>query len=135
MERLADETDDGRSNGHVGGRSHTSPAAATARNDGFRKIRRMSNWSLAALVVGMGATTGALAAATHSKAVGTAAVTTPVAGAASAATGAVHSGPTLGGPVATTSPSGVTVSAAAAHGGSASHANPGRVTTAGSGDS
>ena len=54
------------------------PTAETIRSDGLRNIRRMSNWSLAALVVGIGATTGALAAATHSKAVGTAAVTAPV---------------------------------------------------------
>jgi hypothetical protein len=94
----------------------------------------MSNWSLAALVIGSGATTGALAAATHSKAVGTAAVTT-TAGTPTSAAGAVQGGPTLGSPVATTSASGVTVSAAAQQGGLPSPANSGRVTPTGSGDS
>ena len=94
----------------------------------------MSNWSLAALVVGIGATTGALAAATHSKTVGTAAVTTAI-GTATAAAGTVQGGPTVGSPVATTSASGVTVSAAAQQGGSPSLANSGRVTPTGSGDS
>ena len=110
------------------------PAPETIRNDGLRKIRRMSNWSLAALVVGIGATTGALAAATQSKTVGTAAVTT-TAGATTSATGAVQSGPTLGSPVATTSASGVTVSAAAQQGGVPSAVSSGRVIATGSGDS
>ncbi len=134
-ERRAHEADHGRSNGHIGRTAHVPSAPETARNDGFRKIRRMSNWSLAGLVVGMGATTGALAAATHSKAVGTAAVTTTVTGTPTSATGAVQGGPTLASPVATTSPSGVTVSTAAAGGGSATHASTGRVTPAVAGDS
>ena len=94
----------------------------------------MSNWSLAALVVGIGATTGALAAATQSKTVGTSAVTT-TAGATTSATGAVQSGPTLGSPVATTSASGVTVSAAAQQGGVPSAVSSGRAIATGSGDS
>ena len=134
MEKRPYETDPERSSGYAAGTGHMPPAPETIRNDGLRKIRRMSNWSLAALVVGIGATTGALAAATQSKTVGTAAVTT-TAGATTSATGAVQSGPTLGSPVATTSASGVTVSAAAQQGGVPSAVSSGRVIATGSGDS
>jgi hypothetical protein len=134
MEKLPYETDPERSSRYAGDTGRRPPAAETIRNDGLRKIRRMSNWSLATLVVGIGATTGALAAASQSKAVGTAAVTT-TAGTPTSAAGVVQGGPTLGSPVATTSASGVTVSAAAHQGGSPSPANSGRVTATGSGDS
>ena len=133
MERLHYGTDPERASRYAGDTVRRLPAAETIRNDGLRKIRRMSNWSLATLVVGIGATTGALAAATQSKAVRTAAVTT-TAGTPTSAAGVVQGGPTLGSPVATTSASGVTVSAAAHQGGSPSPANSGRV-AAGSGDS
>jgi hypothetical protein len=116
---------------HLG---HQPPAAEATRNDGLRNIRRMSNWSLAALVVGIGATTGALATATHSKSVGTTAVTTAI-GTPTSGAGAVPGGPTVGSPVATTSASGVTVSAAGQQGGSPNPASSGRPTPAGSGDS
>ena len=119
MEKFHYETDPERSSRYAGDTGRRPPAAETVRNDGLRKIRRMSNWSLATLVVGIGATTGALAAATQSKAVGTAAVTT-TAGTPTSAAGVVQGGPTLGSPVATTSASGVTVSAAAHQGGSPS---------------
>ena len=95
----------------------------------------MSNWSVAALVVGIGATTGALAAATHSKAVGTAAVTAPVGTPTSSAGGAVQGGPTLASPVATTSASGVTIPATGHQGGSPRPATVASVTPTGSGDS
>jgi len=131
MEKLPYETDPERSSRYAG---DTGRPTAETRNDGLRKIRRMSNLSLAALVVGIGATTGALAAATQSKAVGTAAVTTR-AGTPTSAAGAIQGGPTLGSPVATTSASGVTVSAGAQQGGSPSLANSGRATPTGSGDS
>ena len=133
MEKRPYETDPGRSSGPEK-LAAGSPTPETIRNDGLRKIRRASNWSLAALVVGMGATTGALAAATQSKAVGTATVTT-TAGATTSATGTVQSGPTLGSPVATTSPSGVTVSAATHQGGAPSAVSSGQVIATGSGDS
>ena len=134
MEKLPYETDPERSSRCAGDTGRRVPTAETIRDNGLRKIRRMSNWSLAALVVGIGATTGALAAATQSKAVGTAAVTS-TAGTPTSAAGAVQGGPTVGSPVATTSASGVTISAAAQQGGSPSPANSGRVTPSGSGDS
>ena len=130
MEKRPYETDTERSSGYAAGTGRRAPAPEAIRNDGLRNIRRMSNWSLAALVVGIGATTGALAAATQAKTVGTAAVTTTT-----SATGAVQSGPTLGSPVATTSASGVTVSAAAQQGGVPSAGSSGRVIATGSGDS
>ena len=134
MEKIPYETDPERSSRYPSDTSHRPPAPQTLRSDGLRKIRHLSNWSLAALVVGVGATTGALAAATQSKTVGTAAVTT-TAGTTTSATGAIRSGPALGSPVATTSASGVTVSASAQQGGLPSPANSGRVTAPGSSDS
>jgi hypothetical protein len=135
MEKIPYATDPERSSSLARDTGCRPPTAETIRSDGLRKIRRMSNWSLAALVVGIGATTGALAAATHSKAVGTAAVTTPVGTPTSSAAGAVQGGPTLASPVATTSASGVTISATAHQGGSPSAATLGSVTPNGSGDS
>ena len=108
MEKLPYETSPNVRAGTLGDTGRRPPAPETIRNDGLRKIRRMSNWSLATLVVGIGATTGALAAATHSKTGGTAAMTT-TAGTPTSAAGTVQGGPTLGRPVATTSASGVTV--------------------------
>ncbi len=134
MEKLPYETDPERSSRYAGGTGRRPPAPETIRNDGLRKIRRTSNWSLAALVVGIGATTGALAAATDSKAVGTPAVTT-TAGAPTSAAGVVQGGPTLGSPVATTSASGMTVSAAAQQAGLPRPATSGRIIATGSGDS
>ena len=134
MEKRPYETDPEPSSGCAAGNGQRHPAPETIRNDGLRKIRRTSNWSLAVVVVGIGATTGALAAATQSKTVGTSAVTT-TAGATTSATGSVQSGPTLGSPVATTSASGVTVSAAAQQGGAPSAVSSGRVVATGSGDS
>ena len=135
MEKIPYATDPERSSSLARDIGRRPPTAETIRSDGFRNIRRMSNWLLAALVVGIGATTGALAAATHSKAVGTAAVTTPVGTPTSSTASAVQGGPTLASPVATTSASGVTMSATAHQGGSPSPATFGSVTPTGSGDS
>ena len=89
----------------------TAPAGRTgsARNVGIRHVRRMSNWTAAALVVGTGATT--LALAHHAfpisaPAAGAASATTTGVGTAAAAQGA--SGPQVSHAVATTSASGVT---------------------------
>ncbi|HVA07354.1 MAG TPA: hypothetical protein VNG12_11500 [Acidimicrobiales bacterium] len=111
-----------------------TPGADAIRDNGFQNIRRMSHWSLAALVVGVGATTGALAASTHSKAVGTAAVTTSI-GSPTSTLSTAQGGPTVGSPVATTSASGVTISTSASQGGSPSGTNSARLTVAGLGDS
>ena len=87
MEKRPNETDLELSSGYASRSGRRPPAPETIRNDGLRKIRRVSNWSLAALVVGMGATTGALAAATQSKTIGTSAVTSTAGATTSATTG------------------------------------------------
>ncbi len=81
----------------------------SARSVGIRHVRRMSNWTAAALVVGAGATT--LALAHHAfpiaaPAAGAASATTTGVGTAAAAQGA--NGPQVSHAVATTSASGVT---------------------------
>jgi hypothetical protein len=90
--------------------SPASRGPGAARADGVRRVRRMSNWTLAALVAGTGAATVALAhnafpsAATSSGTAATAggATTAGTAGSASTATG-----PQVNHTVATTSGSGV----------------------------
>ena len=79
------------------------------RRDGLRHARRMSNWTLAALIAGTGAATVALAhqAFPAATAAGTTAAGTTGAGTTATAHGA--SGPQVGHSVATTSASGVTV--------------------------
>ena len=93
------------------GPGETVPAdpAAQTRTEGIRRVRRMSNWTAAALIVGTGATT--LALAHHAFP-----IAAPAASSASATTGvgttAVTngtSGPQVSHSVATTSASGVTV--------------------------
>ncbi|MGO9222080.1 MAG: hypothetical protein ACLP5E_30585 [Streptosporangiaceae bacterium] len=81
---------------------------APDRRDGIRHARRMSNWTLAALIAGTGAATVALAhqAFPTATAAGTTAGTT---GAGTTATAHGASGPQVGHSVATTSGSGVTV--------------------------
>ena len=82
---------------------------APDRRDGIRHARRMSNWTLAALIAGTGAATVALAHQAFPTA--TAAGTTAAATTGAAATATAHgaSGPQVGHSVATTSGSGVTV--------------------------
>ena len=78
------------------------------RSDGVRRLRRMSNWTAAALIVGTGAATVALA---HHSLPGLApaasAAATTGGGGTAAATGAT--GPQVSGSVATTNGSGVVV--------------------------
>lgn len=83
--------------------------AESARKVGIRHVRRMSNWTAAALVVGTGATT--LALAHHAfpiaaPAAGAASATTTGAGTTAVAQGG--NGPQVSHTVATTSASGVT---------------------------
>ena len=87
---------------------------APDRRDGIRHARRMSNWTLAALIAGTGAATVALAhqAFPAATAAGTTAAGTTGAGTTGAGTTATAhgaSGPQVGHSVATTSASGVTV--------------------------
>ena len=83
---------------------------APGRRDGIRHARRMSNWTLAALIAGTGAATVALAHhAFPTATAGTTAVATGTT--ATGTTAGAHgvSGPQVGHSVATTSGSGVTV--------------------------
>lgn len=94
----------------VPGFSEAVPADRTAqtRAEGMRRVRRMSNWTAAALIVGAGATTLALAhnAVPASAPMASSASTTGI----GAIAGAQHgtSGPQVAHSVATTSASGVT---------------------------
>lgn len=91
--------------------SDAGPAshAAQQRTDGVRRVRRMSNWTAAALLVGTGATSVALAH--NAFPVGTStAGSTAASGVASTSTAAQGtSGPQVTGPVTTSGGSGVTV--------------------------
>ncbi len=86
------------------------PAASPRadRRDGIRHARRMSNWTLAALIAGTGAATVALAHQAFPSAATTAGTSATAAG-ATAATAHGASGPQVSHAVATTSASGVTV--------------------------
>ena len=77
-----------------------------AREDGLRLLRRMSNWTAAALIVGVAATTGYLA---HTNPVATGTLTITSAVPACTAPGIGSPRPTVSNAVATTGGSGVTV--------------------------
>jgi hypothetical protein len=85
--------------GHAG-------AASPGRADGIRHVRRLSNWTAAALIVGTGAATVALA---HQALPAATAVPSPASAAgAGAGASSTAGGPSVGHTVATTSASGVT---------------------------
>ena len=111
-------------------------SARSVRDSGLRRVRRMSNLSLGALVVGVGATTGALASTIPPANPGATAVVNRgvVAGAAS---GTSQQAPTVATPVATASASGVTTPVGGTPVAAASSATgvSGRATTTSSRDS
>ncbi len=94
------------------------------RDQGLRGVRRLSNWTLAALVVGVGATSAAIARATQSTQSArsvTSVARTSTGTATGAAGGSVSaaargSAPSLHAPVALTTPSGVVIQGGAAAG-------------------
>jgi hypothetical protein len=109
-------------------------AARSVRDSGLRRIRRWSNWSLAALVVGVGATAGALARTVPAATAGTTAVTN--AGTVTSSVGGVgQQAPSVTTPVATTSASGVTTSVPGTSGVTVPTGGNGRALASGSGDS
>jgi hypothetical protein len=129
MERYGDEAHqrDARTPGSK--LASNQNTAESVRDSGLRRIRRLSNWSLAALVVGVGATTGVLARTVPAATTGATAVTNS--GNVTSTIGAQQA-PSVSTPVATTSASGVTTSVSRAN----THAGgPSRVVAAGSGDS
>ncbi|MGE5287620.1 MAG: hypothetical protein ACM3ML_10535 [Micromonosporaceae bacterium] len=90
------------------GEPETDYQPAPPRRDGVRHARRMSNWTLAALIAGTGAATVALAHHAFPSVAATAgASTTAAAGGQAAVNGT--SGPQVSHSVATTSGSGATV--------------------------
>jgi hypothetical protein len=108
--------------------------AQSVRDSGLRRVRRMSNWSLGALIVGVGATTGALASTIPVATAGTTAVTN-TGGTASSVNGVSQRAPSVTTPVVTTSASGVTTSVASTSSVTAATGGTGRVVATGSGDS
>lgn len=108
--------------------------AKSVRDSGLRRVRRMSNWSLGALIVGVGATTGALASTIPVATAGTTAVTN-TGGTASSVNGVSQRAPSVMTPVVTTSASGVTTSVAGTSSVTAATGGTGRVVATGSGDS
>jgi hypothetical protein len=91
------------------------PARQAARADGIRHLRRLSNWTLATMLVGVGASSAALAHAIPGLSGGATAVV-QTAGAASAATGGSAKAPTVSGAVATSGGSGVAAAPGASSG-------------------
>lgn len=79
------------------------------RKVGIHQVRRMSNWTAAALIVGTGATTVALAHHAFPIGAPTAAVASGGTGALTTAAAQGTNGPQVSHPVTTTSASGVTV--------------------------
>jgi len=103
------------------------PPRASPRESGLRHVRRVSNWSLAALVLGVGTATAALARTIPVTTTGT--VTTASPGSVTgSSTSTNQTSPTLTGPVATTSASGVTTVVASPSGGASSSATASRAT-------
>lgn len=90
------------------GQEDSGSRPAPDRRDGIGHARRVSNWTAAALIVGAGGATVALA---HQALPVTAPAAAPASAPASAAAGSVarSTGPQATHSVATTSPSGVTV--------------------------
>ena len=136
MEGIQNETDPGRSRPPVSRSTREHKHAGAVRASGLKKVRRVSNWSLAALVVGVGATTGALTHTIHSPSFGTTSATNAGTVAnSSSGTGVAASSPSLTNAVATTSASGVTTLVAKNSTGMPNLVNSSRVVTSGSGDS
>ena len=87
--------------------------AAVVRDGGMRRLRHVSNWTAAALIAGVAATSGYFAhanAATYAAATSGVAATAPASVGTAATAGATHR-PSISTPVATSSGSGVTVGA------------------------
>jgi hypothetical protein len=91
------------------GPDEAAPDSQQTRSDGVRRVRRMSNWTAAALIVGTGATTLALAHHAFPISAPTATSAPATAGAGTTAVTNATSGPQVSHSVATTSGSGAVV--------------------------
>ena len=92
----------------LGGPGEPAAGGRAARRDGVRRVRRMSNWTAAALVVGTGAAAVALAHHAFPVSVPAASTATATGIGGTAVTGGAG-GPQVSHAVATTSGSGVVV--------------------------
>lgn len=109
---LASHAESGRAQGWVPlpGSGEAAQTGRAARADGVRRVRRMSNWTAAALVVGAGAATVALAHnAFPVSAPATATAGTAVGAGTNATAASATGGPQVSHSVATTSGSSVVV--------------------------
>ena len=134
MERNQDEAHQSEARIPVSNLASNQNSAESVRNSGLRRVRRFSNWSLAALVVGVGATTGALARTVPVATAGTTAMTNS-GHVTSTVGGVTQQAPSVKTPIATTSASGVTTSVSGASGGTVPAGGNGRAFARGSGDS
>jgi hypothetical protein len=108
------DADRGYRDGRVPLRDFGDLDPAGARRDSIRHVRRVSNWTAAALIVGTGAAAAALAHQVFPAAAPAAGTTVSAGGAGTSASGTGASAPGVSGPqvthsVATTTASGVTV--------------------------
>jgi len=88
--------------------STTNGPAGSSRESGLKRVRRLSNWTLAALMIGVGATTAGLARTIPTGTTST--VTSGHSGSLGSSSVTGHqSSPALNSPVATTSASGVVI--------------------------
>jgi len=106
--------------------------AAPAREENLRRVRRVSNWSLAALLVGVGATSAALAHVVPGHTSPATYISSSQGGGLVTARGASGSAPSVSGPVAVSSGSQV-VSGTVTAPGQASSTQGGQATTASTG--
>jgi hypothetical protein len=97
----------------------TDAAGAQRRDRGVRGARHLSNWTIAALVVGVGATSAVLARSTQSATSTVGSVT----GTTTSHTIGTAGAPTVHSPVTLTTPSGVVIQSTSTGGASASGAS------------
>jgi hypothetical protein len=103
--------------------------AAPARDENLRRVRRVSNWSLAALLVGVGATSAALAHVVPGHTSPAAYVSSTQTGGVVGTTSASGRAPTVSGPVAVSSGSQVVAGATVNTSGPGSTTKSGAVTS------
>jgi hypothetical protein len=107
---------------HTTALPHDGGTGSARRDRGVRGVRHLTNWTLAALVVGVGATSAVLARSTQpTSTVGTAITGTATASGRTGA-GAHVTSPSLQSPVAVTTPSGIVIQSATTRGTAAGRA-------------
>ena len=105
--------------------------AEEGRDRGVRAVRHLSNWTVAAMVAGVGVTTAVLARSTLSTGAPAGSAVTGGSAGAGGSTGDRTAPPAVHGPVAVTTPSGVVIQSAGTTGASATTAVAGPATAGG----